>query len=233
MQVLVANDARLLTELRATALGRDGFSLHLAHPERDVAEQAAELAPAAILLADGEACPDPVGVCHRLRARPETCTTPLIVVGLAFHRRRLEAAGVDAFVPRPLRRGELHEALGRILAIEPRAAVRRAVELPARVRDEAAGRERTVTIHDLSLSGAFLTGEELPEPGSPARLAVTVAGRPLELPAHVVRRGRGRGGLAGAALKFEAVDTATRIFLGAIARQAIDLRPFGFGGGAR
>lgn len=233
MQVLVANDARLLAELRATALGRETFSLHVARAECDVAEQAAELEPAAILLADGEACPDPVGLCHRLRARPETCATPLIVVGLAFHRRRLEAAGIDAFVPRPLRRGELHDALGRILAIEPRAAVRRAVELRASMRDDNAGRAREVVVHDLSLSGAFLSGDRLPEPGRPARLAVTIAGRPLELAGRVVRQGRGRGGRSGAALKFGRIDTATRIFLGAIACQAIDLQESGTGEGAR
>ncbi|GAB4225389.1 MAG: hypothetical protein Kow0062_27720 [Acidobacteriota bacterium] len=218
MQVLVANDARLLAELRRTALGRRHVALRVIDPAGDPVEQAARIAPSAVILADGEICPDPLVVCHRMRARPETCAIPLIVIGLSFHRARLEAAGVDAFVARPLRRGELHAALERVLALPARSAVRSRIDRPATLT-VGSGERQPVVVRDVSMSGAFLEGDRLPDPGEPARLAVEISGRALELPARVVRRGPGFRAGSGAALAFEQVDVATRIFLGAVARQ--------------
>ena len=114
-RVLVVDDARLLAELSGTPMGRSSFDVRAVRPGQDIVAHARNQNPDVILLRDGEACPDGLEAVRRLRLDPVTREIPLIYIGLALDRDRYREAGVSVFIPRPVTRLDLQEALRRVL----------------------------------------------------------------------------------------------------------------------
>lgn len=218
MRVLVMNDARLLAELEGTLLGRASLEVQVAPAAGDLAGLALAWKPDVVVLGDGEACPDPVGTCRRIRSHPATASTAVIFVGVAFLAERAREAGASEFLPRPATRGVLKRSLARQLPLVDRAARRRALDRSATIAHN--GDVHPVRCLDISLSGALVVTPAVP-PASPAEtevlLRVEVEGRELALPAEIVRRAPRAEGVA-LGLRFTDIDDKTRVFLARAAR---------------
>lgn len=218
MRVLVMNDARLLAELEGTLLGRASLEVQVAPAGGDLAGLALAWKPGVVVLGDGEACPDPVGTCRRIRNHPATASTAVIFVGVAFLAERAREAGASEFLPRPATRGELKRSLARQLPLLDRAARRRALDRSATIAHN--GDVHAVRCLDISLSGALVVApaSSSSSPSEPeVLLRVELEGRQLELPAEIVRQAPRAGGVA-LGLRFTDVDDKTRVFLARVAR---------------
>jgi len=214
--VLLVDDARLMAEFQSTALGRASFDLIPLRVGQDVARLAGEIQPDVILLRDGESCPDVLDACHALAARPDTRRIPLIYIGLGLHRERYLEAGVDVFIPRPVTRHQLQEAIRQVLPLEDRIALRRSVRFPVRLdvgETEIPGR-----CVNLSLTGAFVELDRRAEVGEGGRLRFQAAGREMVLPCEVVRQGKGAGLKHGVGLRFVNAGAETSAFLARFVR---------------
>lgn len=214
--VLLVDDARLMAEFQSTALGRASFDLIPLRPGQDVARLAAEIQPDVILLRDGESCPDALDTCHSLAARPDTRRIPLIYIGLGLHRERYLEAGVDVFVPRPVTRHQLQEAMRQVLPLKDRIALRRSVRFPVRL--ELGEVEIPGRCVNLSLTGVLVELDRRAEVGERGRLRFHAAGRDMVLPCEVVRSGKGAGLKQGVGLRFVGSGAETSAFLARFVR---------------
>lgn len=224
-RVLLADDARLLVELEQTALGRAGWELVTVRPHDDMVAVAEQLRPSAIVLIDGEACPDALEMCRRLRRSHGLAETPLVYVGLGLERQRYLDAGADVFVPRPIRRHDLAEAMRKCLPIRERTALRRTVSLPVEL--SGAGRTRSGRVIDLSLTGARVRLDGPLERGEEAAAAFVAGPRRLELVARVVRQARELSTEHAYGLAFERLDAGTAVFLSRFVRSVGERRGAG------
>jgi DNA-binding response OmpR family regulator len=215
-RVLLADDARLLVELEQTALGRSNWELVTVRPHDDIVTLVEQLRPSAIVLMDGEACPDALEICRRLKTAAEAGETPVVYVGLGLERQRYLEAGVDVFLPRPVRRHDLREAIRRVLPVPHRAALRRPVDLPVAIEGEQGAWSGRVV--DLSLTGAKVRLETPVEVGLAARAAFRAGTKTLRLQARVVREARELHGEGGYGIQFERVDAETAVFLSRFVR---------------
>ena len=229
-RVLLADDARLLVELEQTALGRASWELVTVRPHDDMVEVAEQIQPSAIVLIDGESCPDTLELCPRLRRSPSHAKVPVVYVGLGLERQRYLEAGVDVFLPRPVRRHDLSEAMRKCLPIRERAALRRRVSLPITL---AAG-ERTWSgrVVDLSLTGTRVRLEGEVEPGTEVEATFEAADRRLTLGASVVRRATELSDQPAYGLRFERIDAPTAVFLSRYVRNVGERRGSGRAGKA-
>ncbi len=221
-RVLLVDDARLLAELEGTPLGRSSCERRLLRPEQDAVELARSFQPELILLRDGESCPDAVDACRRLKDEADTATIPLLFIGVGLDRDRVDRLGADLFLPRPVRRAELREALRRLLPALDRSAERRAVDLGVVL--ELGRRRVEARCYDLSLSGAFVVAEAALETGERGEVGFVDPERELRLSFEVVREGAGREKQDGHGLRFVGLDALTRGMLARFVRWAGERR---------
>lgn len=211
IRVLLVDDVRLLAEVEGTALGRDVVEIRVTGGTGDIARAARECQPAVVVLGEGEACPDALEMCRRIRTDPATRAVSIIYIGMGLNRERARLAGADVFIPRPFTRLELREAFQRVLRLRDRIAVRRQVSFDVELstgEDVSRG-----TCRDLSLSGAFMTLDRELQPGERGTLRFEAGSRRFQLAVHVVRRGRGACGLEGVGVAFLGLDADTGAFL--------------------
>ncbi len=221
-RVLCVDDARLLAELAGTPAGRGSVELVVVPSPGRLLPLARELRPDAAILGEVESFPDPLEAVRELRAVPETREVPVLYYGVGTDRERALAAGADLFLPRPVTRHDLREALTRLLGLSDRVAPRWAVELPAEVllgEDLVRG-----TIRDLSMTGAFLALERPLVPGERGTLRFPAGGREMSLSVEVVRHGPGMTGGEGTAVRFLGLAPEVGAFLGRFARSAGERR---------
>ncbi len=221
-RVLCVDDARLLAELAGTPAGRGSVELVVVPSPDRLLPLAREARPDAAILGEVESFPDPLEGVRELRADPATREVPVLYYGVGTDRERALAAGADLFVPRPVTRHDLREALSRLLGLADRVAPRWAVELPAEVllgEDLVRG-----TIRDLSMTGAFLVLERPLVPGERGTLRFPAGGREMSLPVEVVRHGPGMTAPEGTAVRFVGLAPEVGAFLGRFARSAGERR---------
>ncbi|MDQ7006150.1 MAG: PilZ domain-containing protein [Acidobacteriota bacterium] len=215
-RVLLVDDARLMAELEGTALGRSSFELVPVRAGQDIVALATRLRPDVILLRNGESFPDALEACRALEAEPATRGIPVVYIGLGLHRQRYLAAGVKVFIPRPVTRHELQEAMRHVLALRDRVALRRSVRLAVRlVLADQVVEGRSV---NLSITGALLDLRRRVEPGERGTLCFTAAGRQVELSTEVVRCGPGPGLDKGVGVRFVNIDAHTAAWLSRFVR---------------
>jgi DNA-binding response OmpR family regulator len=224
-RVLLADDARLLVELEQTALGRSSWELVTVRPHDDMVEVAEQIQPSAIVLIDGEACPDALDLCRRLRRSPSIAEVPVVYVGLGLERQRYVEAGVTVFVPRPVRRHDLREAMRKCLPIRERTALRRKVSLPITLTSGA--RTWTGRVIDLSLTGTRVQLDAPIEPGTVTEATFEAGDRQLTLRASVVREAIELAETAAYGLRFERIDAPTAVFLSRYVRNVGERRGAG------
>jgi DNA-binding response OmpR family regulator len=224
-RVLLADDARLLVELEQTALGRSNWELVTVRPHDDIVALAEQVRPDAVVLVDGEACPDALEVCRLLREADGVGEIPVVYVGLGLERQRYLEAGVSVFLPRPVRRHDLREAIRRVLPVPHRAALRRAVDLPVALeREDGEWNGRVV---DLSLTGARVRLETPIEVGVDAHAAFRAGSKTLRLWARVVREARELAQAGAYGVQFERTDAETAVFLSRFVRAVGERRGAG------
>ncbi len=215
-RVLLVDDARLMAELEGTALGRSSFELVPVRAGEDIVALAARLLPDVILLRNGESFPDALEACRALESDPVTREIPVVYIGLGLHRQRYLSAGVKVFIPRPVTRHELQEAMRHVLRLRDRVALRRRVRLPVRLLvDQRVIEGRSV---NLSITGALLDLCRRIDPGQCGTLCFTAAGREVELAAEVVRYGPGPGIDRGVGVRFVGIDAHTVAWLSRFVR---------------
>lgn len=215
-RVLLADDARLLAELEQTAFGRSDCELVVVRPDDDVVRLASELKPDVIVLRDGESCPDALQICRRLRQNARTAHVPVIYIGLGLERERYRQAGIDLFLPRPVRRHELREGMARMLPVRDRVALRRKVRLPVRwLETDRSFGGSTV---NLSISGALLRLDQPVETGGAGILAFRAGRRALRLESRVVRQAGEERRESTVAVRFERLPADTAVYLSRFVR---------------
>lgn len=221
-RVLLVDDARLLAELEETPLGRSSFEIRVVGPNADLIRVAQELQPAAIILGEGECCPDALDICSRLRENASTRAIPVIYIGVGLTETSKRKVSADVFIPRPFSRVELREAIHRVLRVQDRLAVRRRVDFPVELEFES---DCNVAVcRDLSLSGAFVISSFDLGLHMRGQLRFTAAGRTVVLPVEVVRKGKGLTGEYGFGLNFLGLDADTGAFLSRFVRTVSERR---------
>ncbi len=221
-RVLCVDDARLLAELAGTPAGRGNVDLVVVPSPDRLLPVARELQPDGAILGEVESFPDPLEGVRSLRADPATREVPVLYYGVGTDRERALAAGADLFLPRPVTRHELREALVRLLGLPDRAAPRWRVDLPAELvlgEDLVRG-----SIRDLSMTGAFLVLDRPLAPGERGTLGFRAGTRRVSLPVEVVRVGPGMAAPRGTAVRFLDLGPETGAFLGRFARTAGERR---------
>ncbi len=232
-RILLVDDARLMAEMSSTAIGRSSYDLRPLRPGQDIVALARSCRPAVVLLRDGEACPDGLSACRALKQDPQTRSIPVIYIGLALDRERYREAGVDVFIPRPMTRHELREALRRVLKVKDRIALRRRVDLDVEL--QLGGIVLRGRCANLSLTGAYLLFERSLPVGAKGRLRFQAAGRLLELEVELVREGPGLAPVEapgstlveGFGARFLGIDSDTAGYLSRFVRSAGDRRLHG------
>jgi DNA-binding response OmpR family regulator len=162
-QVLAADDSRLMADLRASALGRSDVRVRRLHAGDDVVEHAVRTDARAVLLTDGEGCPEPLASCRAIRGDARTSGVPVVFVGSWITRSACRRAGVDLFVPRFAPLHELGRAISRVVGLAERAVKRWPVDLACRI--ELPRRVITGRCLDLSIAGCRIEMTERPEFG--------------------------------------------------------------------
>lgn len=164
MHILLVDDTELFLDLEISYLERDSFTFSTAKSGGEALEIIRHKGPDLIILdllmpgMDGDA------VCAQIKANPATRRIPVIMVSSASQedlKDRCYAAGCDAFVPKPLKRDELLEAIERVIVIAKRKSPRIPTHLPAYVRDGE--REVDAWIHSVSIGGLFIEIDPPPE----------------------------------------------------------------------
>ncbi len=221
-RVLLVDDARLMAELGSTAMGRASFELRPVRPGQDIVALAKACQPDVVLLRDGESCPDGFEACRSLKADPETRSIPVIYIGLGLDRERYGEAGVNLFIPRPMTRHDLKEALRRVLRVKDRVALRQAVDIRVELQlGPAVVKGRCV---NLSLSGAYIHLDRRVTVGQRGILRFQAGGRLLEMRSEIVREDLLSGVGSAYGVCFVGLESATAAYLSRYVRAAGDRR---------
>ncbi|GEM_PF-5456825 len=231
-RVLLADGTRLLDKLQHTAFDRSSIIVRISAIGEDIAQAAREWLPDVLLLEEGESCPEALEICRAMRRQPETAMVPIILVGLAIDRSRAARAGVSVFIPRPVTRRDLREALRRVVEVADRVAIRREVRIPVELlvesREKETGGSSGEVIDglclDLSLSGAFVELTRRQDPGTRGQLLLSAGARDLRLDTEIVRYGPGAFSVFGAGLRFVNLDATTGGILSRFVRRVGERR---------
>jgi CheY-like chemotaxis protein len=172
MDILLVDDTELFLELEKSYLDRSSFAISTARsgPEALVAIRSKR--PTLVILDLLMPGMDGDEVCRKIKSSPLTNTIPIIMVSssqTAELRERCYAAGCDAFVPKPLKRDELLDAIEKTIVIAKRRFARIPTHLLANVTHD--GKARQLWVHTISRGGVFLEAD--PPPPVDAELDVT------------------------------------------------------------
>jgi uncharacterized protein (TIGR02266 family) len=207
-RILVVDDVPLFREVEALYLSRVGSvstAASAAEARALLAREAFEVAVVDLHL------PDQAGdsLCRALRESGSTTRVVLVTRGEADEHARAIAAGAADVLSKPLSRGELIAAAGRLLGGSLRAFPRAAVREPAHLR--TGDRTSTGTVQNLSRGGAFDAAGWMPREGAELVVEFALPGesRPIAAPARVVWR-RMAAEPVGFGVRFVALDGASQ-----------------------
>ena len=161
-KVLLVDDVELFLQLQISYLGNRRFDIHTARSGSEALQMIQEVKPDLVLL--DMFMPDMTGdaVCQKLKSDPETSSIPVVIIssgGRGDSRRRVEAAGCDGLIYKPVRKDLLISVVEKCLKINIRRQPRARVALPATVILEEK-EEFSSTIRSISADGAFVEMEK-------------------------------------------------------------------------
>lgn len=157
-RILLVDDVELFLQLQISYLGNRRFEMHTAKSGSEALQMVKDVKPDLILL--DMFMPDMTGdvVCRNLKSDPETSSIPVVIIssgGRGDSRRRVEAAGCDGLIYKPVRKDLLISVVEKCLDVTVRRQPRARVALPATViLEEKEG--FSSTIRSLSADGAFV-----------------------------------------------------------------------------
>jgi DNA-binding response OmpR family regulator len=222
-QVLAADDSRLMADLRASALGRSDVHLRRLHAGDDVVEHAVRTEARAVLLTDGEGCPEPLASCRAIRADERTSEVPVVFVGSWITRSACRRAGVDLFVPRFAPLHELGRAISRVVGLAERAVKRWPVDLACRI--EMPQGVITGRCLDLSIAGCRVEMTKRPEfDREHVQLELELGDRSIRLAGRIRREMDSTRREWGAGIAFAPRGAASDAELSRLVRRAAERR---------
>lgn len=177
MDILLVDDTELFLDLEKSYLDRSSFNIITARsgPEALMAIRARR--PTLVILDLIMPGMDGDEVCRKIKSDPLTNTIPIIMVcsgeGSELHERCI-AAGCDAFVPKPLKKSELLDAIEQTIVIAKRRFPRIPTHLPSDAWHD--GKHMELWIHSISRGGIFLEMESPPPVGAEIDITFSLPG---------------------------------------------------------
>jgi len=176
-RLLLVDDVILFLQLGKTLLSRKNLHVDTASSGFEALKKAMEAPPNIIFL--DLYMPDLNGdeVCRKLKAYPQTSSTPIVMVSSAGDegaRNLCLAAGCDDFITKPIQLDVLNATLERHLQERVRRYPRAIVNVPCEVW--SGDEKENATILSLSPYGAFARMSPPPLPGKNCILSFTLPG---------------------------------------------------------
>ncbi len=218
MHILLVDDTELFLDLEKSYLERDSFTFSTASSGDEALDILKRKSPDLVVLdlimpgMDGDA------VCKEIKSNPATRNIPVIMVGSGSQgelKDRCYAAGCDAFVPKPIKRNELLEAIERVIVIARRAHPRVPTHLPSTIRHGE--RELDAWIHTISIGGLFIEIDPPPESGETLDVVWSLPDRNAPIRSRVQVRWSGRvraDGASGVGTQFIEIDEVDKAAIG-------------------
>jgi CheY-like chemotaxis protein len=158
-RILLVDDVELFLQLQVSYLGHRRFEIHTARSGTQALEMAREVKPDLILL--DMFMPDITGdvVCRKLKSDPVTSSIPVVIVssgGRGDSRKRVETAGCDGLIYKPVRKDLLVSVVEKCLNVHVRRQPRVRVGLPVTVKLEGEDQGFPSFIRSLSADGVFV-----------------------------------------------------------------------------
>jgi len=210
MDILLVDDTELFLDLQKSYLDRSSFNILTARsgPEALMAIRARR--PTLVILDLIMPGMDGDEVCRKIKSDPLTNTIPIIMVskgqGSEMQKRCIDA-GCDAFVPKPLKKSELLDAIEKTIVI----AKRRFPRIPTHLQSDAwhGGKYMELWIHSISKGGIFLEMESPPPVGDEIDVTFSLPGVEGKIKGKAEVRWQGvvrEGSAFGAGCKFIEID---------------------------
>jgi len=166
MKILLVDDTELFLDLEKSYLDRSSFTVTTARSGLEALSAIHSNRPTLVILDLLMPGMDGDEVCLKIKSDPLTNTIPIIMVCSDQSpelRERCFAAGCDAYVPKPLKKDELLEAIEKTIVI----AKRRFPRIPTHILSEVKHGEKDLQlwIHSISKGGIFLEADPAPPTG--------------------------------------------------------------------
>jgi len=192
MKILLVDDAELFLDLEKSYLNRSSFDITTARSGPEALLSIRSDRPTLIILDLLMPGMDGDEVCRKVKSDPLTNTIPIIMVSSVLDpelRERCFRAGCDAFVPKPLKKEELLEAIEKTVVIAKRQDPRLPTHLSAEVVQGVEHRE--LWIHSISRGGIFMEADPPPEMGEELDVTFSLPGITEKISARVKVRWQG------------------------------------------
>jgi len=163
MKILLVDDTDLFLDLERSYLDRSSFIISTAQSGPEAISAIRSKRPTLVILDLLMPGMDGDEVCRKIKSDPLTNTIPIIMVSSDQDpelRERCYSAGCDAFVPKPLKRDDLLDAIEKTIVIAKRRFPRIPTHLLSDVRHD--GKDRQLWIHTISKGGIFLEADPAP-----------------------------------------------------------------------
>jgi len=172
IRVLLVDDARLFLELERSFLRRTGCEVLTAASGEDALRKARSRRPDIVVLDANMPGMSGIECCRALKDDPETRGVAVILVSSSLDYPECMRAGADGFVPRPVTRSGLTEAIRDHVELTERG--HRRVRVGLEVAYRHGERLGTGVTKDLGAGGLFLRTRDRLEPGDSLALSIAV-----------------------------------------------------------
>lgn len=192
MKILLVDDTELFLDLEKSYLNRSSFTITTARSGPEALASIRSTRPTLVILDLLMPGMDGDDVCRKIKSDPLTNTIPIIMVSSEHDprlRERCYEAGCDAYVPKPLKKDVLLEAIEKTIVIAKRRYPRIPTHLPSDVWH--GGHYREMWIHSISKGGVFLEADPAPPVGDELETSFSLPGVEEKISARAVVKWQG------------------------------------------
>jgi CheY-like chemotaxis protein len=218
MKILLVDDTELFLDLGKSYLDRSSFTVTTARSGLEALSAIHSNRPTLVILDLLMPGMDGDEVCLKIKSDPLTNTIPIIMVCSDQSpelRERCFAAGCDAYVPKPLKKDELLEAIEKTIVIAKRRFPRIPTHLLSDIKHN--GRDMQLWIHSISKGGIFLEADPAPPAGTELDVSFSLPGIEEVMVVKVVVRWHGiirEGSPSGVGCQFTEIDDGLANIIG-------------------
>ncbi len=218
-KVLLVDEVREIVDLEKTFLKRTGCEILTVRTGDEALAAARAMRPDLILLEarmpglDGPAC------CRALKSDPDLRGIPVVFVTSTSDYPRCFQAGGDGFVPKPVTKARLMDAMRRFVPMAERGGERLPIVL--KVEYTADGLAGMGFTRDLSADGMFLKTRDVLQPGSLVDLEFalpTLPARTIHTRGRIIHLLRHEEDTTGAGVQFVGMTSRDRLEIARFAR---------------
>ena len=218
MKILLVDDTELFLDLEKSYLDRSSFTIQTARSGSEALSLISSNRPDLVIIdlimpgMDGDI------VCRKIKSDPVTNTIPVIMISSNQKPdlpERCYDAGCDAFVPKPVKRDELLEAIERTIVV----AKRRYPRIPTHLVSDVTfgGEKKRMWIHTISKGGIFLEADPAPAIGEEMNVIFRLPGVEEEINVMVKVKWQGvvrEGSPSGVGCQFIEIEDRLAVILG-------------------